>query len=186
QDVFHIAHVAGTDLVNAPLGMAEPESEQAMVDGFAALCEAAAGEGLRVSLEFMPFNSLPDLATAYRVIRKAGCNNGGIMLDCWHHHRGGGMPEQLLQIPGEHFFALQLDDAMPEPMADMLEETLNHRRLPGEGCIDLAATLGNLRRTGADVVCDVEVFDDALRALAPAERARRLFDSSKALLSQLS
>ena len=185
QEVFHIAQVVGTDLVNAPLGMASPASEQEIVDGFAALCEDAAHEGLRVSLEFMPFNAVPDLATASRVVSAAGCDNGGIMFDCWHHHRGGGTPQQLLEVPGERFFALQLDDALPQPMADMLEETLNHRCLPGQGCIDLAATLGNLRRTGADVVCDVEVFDDALRALAPAERARRLFDSSQALLSQL-
>ena len=29
QEVFDLAHIAGTDLVNAPLGMAMPESEQA-------------------------------------------------------------------------------------------------------------------------------------------------------------
>ena len=55
EDVFHLAHVAGTNLVNAPLGLASPDSEQQIVDCFAALCEQAKQEDLRVCLEFMPF-----------------------------------------------------------------------------------------------------------------------------------
>ena len=130
-EVFHIALAAGTDLVNAPLGLATPESEQQIVDCFGALCEQAAAQNLRVSLEFMPFTAVRDLATAARIIEQAGCDNGGIMFDCWHHHRAGGSPDDVLDIAPRRFFALQLDDARAEPMDDMVEETLNHRLLPG-------------------------------------------------------
>lgn len=185
SDVFHLAHVVGADLVNAPLGLASPDSEQEIVDGFAALCERASSEGLRVSLEFMPFNEVPDLATAARIVEKAGCSNGGIMLDCWHHHRSGGSAADILAIPGERFIAMQLDDALSQPMDDIMEETLNYRLLPGEGCIDLLQILRNLNAVGAELVYDVEVFSKALTPLAPVERARKMYESAMQLLAQV-
>jgi sugar phosphate isomerase/epimerase len=185
EEVFHLAHVAGTDIVNAPLGMANPDSEQQIIDCFATLCEKARREQLRVSLEFMPFNHIANLATAARIVRQAGCANGGIMFDCWHHHRGGGKPEDILTIPGETFFAMQLDDAIAQPMDDIIEETLNHRLLPGEGCINLVETLRALKSTGANVVYDVEVFKAPLRAEAPEKRAQLMFDAASAVIQQL-
>lgn len=185
EDVFHLAHVAGTDLVNAPLGLITPDNEQQIVDRFAELCERAQQEDLRVSLEFMPFNQVRDLPTAARIVQQAGCDNGGIMFDCWHHHRGGGSPEDILSVSGEHFFAMQLDDALLEPMEDIMEETLNHRLLPGEGCIDLVQTLRNLRSVGAEVIYDIEVFSDPMRSLSAAERARQMFDSATVIVGQI-
>lgn len=185
EEIFHIAHVTGTDLVNAPLGLATPESEQQIVDCFGRLCEQAAREQLRVSLEFMPFNQVSSLSIAARIVDQANCANGGIMFDCWHHHRSGGVPSDVLAMPGERFFALQLDDAMADPMEDVLEETLNHRLLPGEGCIDLLQTLRNLQRIGAELVYDVEVFKASLKRQAPSERARLLFESASSVVQQI-
>ena len=185
EDIFHIAHVMGTDLVNAPLGLATPDSEQQVVDSFGLLCDRAAAEQLRVSLEFMPFAYVSNLAMAARIVGQANCANGGIMFDCWHHHRAGGKPSDLLSVPGEKFFAMQLDDAMSEPMEDVLEETLNHRLLPGEGCIDLLQILRNLQSIGAEPAYDVEVFKASLRSQSPLHRARTLFDSSSAIIRQL-
>ncbi|MEM8497563.1 MAG: sugar phosphate isomerase/epimerase family protein [Pseudomonadota bacterium] len=182
DDVFELAHLVGTDLVNAPLGFATPESEQQIVDGFAALCEHAQQQGLRVSLEFMPFNQISNLETAARIVKQAACSNGGIMFDCWHHHRGGGVAEDILAVPGEHFFAFQLDDALAQPMADVLEETLNHRALPGEGCIDLHQILKNFDAVGAELVVDVEVFNEALRSLTTTQRAEKLYSASRAII----
>lgn len=185
RDVFHLAHVAGTDMVNAPLGLAIPESEQEIIDCFALLCEQAKREGLRVSLEFMPFNDVPDLATAARIVDKAGCTNGGIMFDCWHHHRGGGLPQDILKVAGDRIIAMQIDDALTEPMDDIMEETLNHRLLPGEGSIDLLGILRNLQTIGAEVIYDLEVFNASLRSLPAPERAARLHASARSVLAQL-
>ena len=70
-------------------------------------------------------------------------------------------------------------------MDDVLEETLNHRLLPGEGCIDLVRLLRNFRSIGAQMIYDVEVFKDSLRQESPQERARQLFQSSSAVLQKL-
>lgn len=185
QEIFHLAHVVGADMVNAPLGLADPDSEQQIVDCFGQLCDDAAAEGLRVCLEFMPFNQVSSLAVAVRIVQQANRQNGGIMLDCWHHQRSGGHVDDVLTVPGEKFFALQLDDALPEAMDDVLEETLNHRLLPGEGCIDLVQLLRNLNSTGAQLVYDVEVFKDSLRSEAPEERARQLYASASGVLERL-
>ena len=185
DEIFHIAHVAGTDLVNAPLGLATPESEQQIIDCFAVLCERAATEELRVSLEFMPFNQVSDLGTAARIVTQAGCSNGGIMIDCWHHHRSGGSAEDILHIPPELFFALQMDDAMSDPMEDILEETLNHRLLPGEGCVDVAQILRNLADIGAQVAYDVEVFKAPLRQRSSLERAQLMFQYANAVVQKI-
>jgi len=185
DEVFHLAHVAGTDLVNAPLGLASPDSEAEIVDCFAVLCEHAKQEGLRVCLEFMPFNSVSNLAIAARIVEQAGCDNGGIMFDCWHHHRGGGVPEDILTVPGKYFFAMQMDDALAHPMDDIMEETLNHRLLPGHGCIDLVQTLRNLKTVGAQVVYDIEVFSKPMMSLSAPERARRMFESASSVVAQI-
>ena len=185
EDVFQLAHLVGTDLVNAPLGLASPDSEQQIVDCFAVLCERARQEQLRVSLEFMPFNQVSDLATAARIVKQAGCDNGGIMFDCWHHHRGGGAPQDILAVPGAYFYAVQLDDALATPMGDMMEETMNHRLLPGEGCIDLVQILRNLEAIGAEVIYDIEVFNEPMRALSAADRARQIYDSTHAVMAQV-
>ncbi|MCX2978565.1 sugar phosphate isomerase/epimerase family protein [Candidatus Marimicrobium litorale] len=184
EEVFHLAHVAETDLVNAPLGLAIASSEQEIVDGFGILCEKAKRESLRVSLEFMPFNQVPDLETAFRIVEQAGYSNGGIMVDCWHLHRGGGMADDLLEIPGNRIFAMQIDDALSEPLPDIIEETMNQRLPPGDGCIDLARVVRNLRSIGAAVYVDVEVFNESLRALPAVQRARRLYDATAAVLGQ--
>lgn len=182
REIFDLAHAVGTDLVNAPPGLAMPDGEQEIIDGFGALCDRAAGEGLRVSLEFMPFSRVNNLELALRIVTAAGRANGGVMLDCWHHHRAGGDATDLHSAPGKAILAVQLDDALPEPMTDMMEETLNHRLLPGEGCIDLPAYLAALHDIGAEPVYDVEVFKDALRALPAAERARQLYEACRVVL----
>ncbi|MFK7978318.1 MAG: sugar phosphate isomerase/epimerase family protein [Halioglobus sp.] len=185
DEVFHIAQVVGTDIINAPLGFTQPESQQETIDSFGALCEQASSSGLRVTLEFMPFTDVPHLAEAYAVVNGANCDNGGIMFDCWHHHRSGGTAQELAAIAGNKIFAVQLDDALEHPMDDVVTETLNHRLLPGEGCIDLTATLQNLKASGARVAYDVEVFKESLRSLDNATRASTLFASANAVLAAL-
>lgn len=71
---------------------------------------------------------------------------------------------------------------MSNPMEDILEETLNHRLLPGEGCIDLVQTLGNLKDIGANLIYDVEVFKAPLRSRSPKERANLMFKYANAVV----
>jgi hypothetical protein len=65
QTVFHMARAFGVRHLNA--GLLEKLPLDVMTDAFAALCERA-GPDLTVTLEFMPYNGVPDLATAWRIV----------------------------------------------------------------------------------------------------------------------
>src|SRR5689334_17347078 len=50
------------------------------VEGFAALCEQAGAHGVAVTLEFLPWTGIPDLAAAWRIVEGAGHPAGAIQL----------------------------------------------------------------------------------------------------------
>ena len=72
------------------LGEGEPPPIEVTAEAFAALCDRSAAHGLLVSIEFVPWSRIPDLATAMRIAELASRPNGGVMLDTWHLFRSGG------------------------------------------------------------------------------------------------
>jgi sugar phosphate isomerase/epimerase len=135
-------------------------------EGFAALCERAAARGACVAIEFLPWTAIPDLATAWRVVRESHAENGGITIDLLHWQRQPGGPnlELLREIPGQYLRYVQLCDAGPGPSgtADYMTEALTARRLPGHGVVDIDALLGTLAETDADPYFALEVFNAEL------------------------
>ena len=76
--------------------------------------------------------------TSMAVAAGAGAPNGGIAIDTWHMGKLGIAPEELRRIPLEHLAWVELSDGQYEDMPDPVDETINHRRLPGEGEFDVA------------------------------------------------
>lgn len=143
-----------------------------LIEAFAAVCDRAAGSGVRVHLEFTPFSGIPDLSTAWEVVRTAGRPNGGLVFDTWHYFRGTRDDALLEEIPGERIFALQISDALAEPQGSLLSDTLRHRRLPGDGTFDLAGVLPIVARKQAPAPWGVEVLSEELWRLSPEEIGR--------------
>lgn len=144
-----------------------------LIEAFAAVCDRAARSGVRVHLEFTPFSGIPDLATAWEVVRAADRGNGGLVFDTWHYFRGTRDDRLLAAIPGERIFALQISDAAAEPQGSLLNDTLRHRRLPGEGTFDLAGVVTILARKHGLAPWGVEVLSEDLWRLSPEEIGRR-------------
>ncbi len=144
-----------------------------LAEAFSAVCDRAARSGARVHLEFAPFAGVPDLATAWDIVRTAAHPGGGIVFDTWHYLRGTRDDALLETIPGERIFAVQIDDAAPEPIGSLINDTLRHRRLPGEGCFDLTTVLGILGRKPGIGTPGIEVLSEELWALPPEEIGRR-------------
>jgi 4-hydroxyphenylpyruvate dioxygenase len=153
-----------------------------LIEAFAAVCDRAADSGVRVHLEFTSFSGIPDLATAWEVVRTADRPNGGLVFDTWHYFRGRRDDALLEEVPGERIFALQISDAMAEPQGSLLSDTLRHRRLPGEGVFDLAGVLPIIRRKEPLAPWGVEVLSEELWRLSPAEVGRRCADALRASL----
>lgn len=114
---------------------------------FAQLCEAAAGFGLDVGMEFCAYTAVPSLQAAQRLVRAAAQRNGKVLVDALHLARSGGTPQEVAALDPAHLAYAQLADARgPRPVADaaLMAEARGGRQLPGEGELPLAALLGAL------------------------------------------
>jgi sugar phosphate isomerase/epimerase len=132
------------------------------VEGFAMLCDKAAALGLRVHIEFLPWGSIPDLMTAWRIIDAVGKPNGGLTVDTWHFFRSGSKLDDLANIPGEKIFTVQINDAPAKATANLMEECMVARLTPGKGDFDLPGFIQALDRSGSQAPIEVEVFHASL------------------------
>lgn len=174
EDTFYrIADALGARSVNVVWALPQRLPETQFVDAFAALCDRAAAHGLLMHLEFLPWAQIDSAAAAFAVVRQAGRANGGILFDSWHHFRGGACNAAISEIPGRHYFAVQLNDAPAQAAADPIAETMQARLLPGAGAIDVVEVIRQLDRSGSRAPLGVEVFSTELWRLPPLEIGRR-------------
>jgi sugar phosphate isomerase/epimerase len=187
-ELFEIADAIGARSINAVDVLGGSWGVEDAAAAFAGLCDRAAEHGLLVHLEFLPWSRIPDLATAWDIVRRADRPNGGIAVDAWHWFRGQVRSdlETMRSLPGSKVLAVQLDDAPAARESNLMSATLHERLLPGEGAIDLVALLGVLRDIGSEAPIGVEVFSDALHGLGPIEAAQRAADATRAVLARLS
>ncbi len=151
------ARVGARSVVAVEMMGVAPALDEA-AESFAAICDLAAPHGLLVHIEFLPFGGIPDLATAWAIVEAAGRPNGGLTLDSWHFFRSGSTLDQLAQIPGERIHAVQINDAPAKPQADLFQETMTSRLLPGDGDFDLTGFIRTLDRIGSTAPIGVEIF----------------------------
>jgi sugar phosphate isomerase/epimerase len=181
------ARALDVDLVQAALLSPTLDMPRA-VDGFAALCEEVRAEGIRVSIEFVPWLAVPDLETAWAIVTQSGADNGGICIDMLHWQRQPGGPnfDLLAEIPGDRIFYVQVCDAgpvAPTSAEDYLAEAMNARAVPGEGTVDIPALLAALEAIGARPYLALEVFNERLRSTGPEAMAERLHAATSAVLA---
>jgi sugar phosphate isomerase/epimerase len=152
----------------------------------ARLCDVASERGLRVSLEFLPFACISNLADALVLLDAVDRDNLGLVIDAWHWQRQPGGPDlaTLRQVPPERIHVLQLNDATGAPLDDLLVETATARLLPGDGVVDLVGLIDVLAEMHANPVIMSEVFSSELAALGQAEFSRRQYDALRAFLDR--
>jgi len=156
-----------------------------LTEAFGALCEDAAEHtDATVVYEFMPFDvNVHTLDAALQVVAGAAQPNGGIAVDTWHCGKLGIAPEDLRQIPLEYLSWVELSDGQRENMEDLIDETVNHRRLPGEGQFDIPAYVEVCRSMGYEGPWGVEVLSEALRRLPIDEEFDRAYETTVAQFS---
>jgi sugar phosphate isomerase/epimerase len=183
DELLRLAEAVGARSLNAVDVFGGSWGIDDAVEAFAGLCDRAAEHGLLVHLEFLPWSRIPDLATAWEIVRRAGRANVGLAVDSWHWFRGGGDAAVLQAIPGDRIFGIQLSDGPRQPEANLIEATLHDRRIPGDGEFDLVALIEGLRSIRSPAPVGVEVFSDRLHALPALEAAKRVADATRGLLS---
>jgi len=149
-----------------------------LIDAFAALCGEAAEHGTRVGFELMPFAMLDTLQDALAMVEGAGASNGGITLDVWHIVKLKIPYEDIARIAPRYLVSVELNDGTFEAPWSLHEDTINHRRLCGQGEFDVRGFIAAVRRTGYDGPWGVEVLSQELRTMPLDELTERAFSTT--------
>src|SRR5581483_2822112 len=150
-----------------------------LVERYAELCaDAAEHHDAKVVYEFMPFDvNVHDLDAALAVVEGADAPNGGLAIDTWHMAKLGIEPDDLRRIPAKHLAWVELSDGRYENMDDLVDETVNHRRLPGEGEFPIGDYVAACRSVGFDGPWGVEVLSEELRNLPIEQIFERAYET---------
>jgi sugar phosphate isomerase/epimerase len=151
---------------------------------FAELCaEAAERHDARMVYEFMPPDvNVQDLDTALSIVQAADSPNAAVAIDTWHMAKLGISPGDLRRIPEGLFGWFELSDGHYRNLPDPVDETVNHRALPGEGEFPLREYVAAARDAGYGGPWGVEVLSEELRALPIEQIFDRAYESSAAQL----
>jgi sugar phosphate isomerase/epimerase len=169
-DAFESEHLVV--VATEPPESIAPTSE--LAERFGAMCDRAAGHGLRVALEFVPFGAVDTAAAALDIVDLAGRPNGGVLVDAWHVCRGATTVEMLRAIPADRIVVLQWSDAAIGVEGSLRDDTLDRRRFPADGEFDLAGLMSLFDSRGVDAPLSVEVLSKAVRAMPLADIAERV------------
>jgi sugar phosphate isomerase/epimerase len=171
--------------VSPELHAVTPQDVPRMGDELGRLSEAARASGTAVIMELMPFTNVATLETALAIVAGADQPNAGILLDIWHVARGGIPYADLATIPARYLLAVELDDADPEVVGDLFDDTRFRRRLPGDGIFDIPAFLQAIDDAGfAAPYYGVEIISDTFRRQPLEVMARTSFEATMAQVEQ--
>ena len=153
-----------------------------LTEAFGELCtDAADHTRAPVAYELMPFDvNVNTLDAALQLVEGAEQRNGGLAIDTWHMGKLGITPEDLKRIPREYLTWVELSDGQVQDMDDAVDETVNHRRLPGEGEFDIPGYVDACRQVGYDGPWGVEVLSAELRSLPIEEAFQRAYETTAA------
>jgi len=156
-----------------------------LIEAYAELCaDAATQTDARIVYEFMPFDvNVHDLDTALTLVNEADARNGGLAIDTWHMSKLGITPDDLRSVPSARLGWVELSDGFYENMEDPVDETVNHRRLPGEGEFPIPDYIAACREVGYEGPWGVEVLSEELRNLPIEQIFERAYETSMSQLN---
>lgn len=162
QDLFEAAEVLGAQTIKAAGKMFSSDVDlQVMASEFDQLADEAKRIGSRIALEALPFTSFSNYRDASHFVTEVGNPNGGLIVDIWHVYRAGNTPEELLGDLNPHYiFAVELNDAVEPapPFQKLWDDTINERRLPGEGDWDVPLFINVMRSLNYSGPWGVEIL----------------------------
>ncbi|OUS96507.1 sugar phosphate isomerase/epimerase [Rhodococcus sp. NCIMB 12038] len=169
-------HIKVGTAVAAPL-----ESTDSLVGPLRDLADHAAGHGVRVAIEPMPYTMLSSVPLAADVVRAVDRTNCGVMVDAWHVFRAGTTLDDLRKsLTPDIIFGVELDDAAADVVGTLLDDSINERLLCGEGTFDLVGLVQTLTDIGFRGPWGTEIISHTHRALSLHEaldKARRALDT---------
>jgi sugar phosphate isomerase/epimerase len=151
-----------------------------LIESFAVLCADAADHGTKIIFELMPFAMIDTLPDALTMISGSGAKNGGIGIDLWHMVKLGIPHEDVARIPKEYLLAIEINDGTFTAPWSLHEDTINHRRLCGEGEFDVKGFVARMLKAGYQGPWGIEVLSAELRKRPLEELVTRAFSTTMA------
>jgi sugar phosphate isomerase/epimerase len=191
KDLLEAAEALSARCIKIAPGIEEPSLDDValdmprMIESFAALSREAAKYGTSIALEIMPFSNIRTVSTALELVSTDPQPNGGLYLDIWHMARGGIDYSEVAKIPQQFIKAVELDDADRDVVGTLWDDTRFHRRLCGEGALDIPAFLKATREAGYRGPYAVEIISREHRRLSLEEEAKRSFETTAAQFRNL-
>ena len=177
--LFDWAAAMGARQVKVGTAIGAPKTDlNEIIDGFGALCARAEAVGTRLALEPQPWTEVSTAADGLRVVRGVASPAGGLLIDAWHANRGGWDLEAFANEPEASVVAVELDDADAAPVGTLFEDSINGRRLCGDGSFDLHAFIVAMKRAGFDGYWGVEILSHELRATPVDVALRRVYETT--------
>jgi sugar phosphate isomerase/epimerase len=147
------------------------------------LADQAAAHGTRVAIETMPFSAISTVPMGAEIIAAAGHPAAGLLVDAWHVFRADTSLDDLrAALRPEMIFGVELDDAAPEVVGTLFEDTVNNRLFCGDGSFDLAGLVATLRDLDFDGPWGVEILSTSYRALPVGDALKQAAESALTLL----
>lgn len=157
-----------------------------LISGLANLCDEALKRNIRVDLEFAPFLGLPNLESAYEIVKGANRVNSGLLIDLWHFIKGNSSLELLSQIPGQYLKNVQVTDGYKNPpTSNLIEDGLGFRAFAGEGDLPILAILKILKNKGSVEMVGPETFSNIADGMTPEEAGKKDGQTVRNVISKL-
>jgi len=151
-----------------------------LVESFAALCREAAEHGTKIGFELMPFAMIRTLTESLEMVRGAGQPNGGIAFDMWHIAKLGIPYDEIAGVPRELVISVELNDGTFQAPWSLHEDTINHRRLCGEGEFDVKGFVRCMQKVGYRGPWGIEVLSAEFRKQPLKEVVSQAFATTRA------
>jgi sugar phosphate isomerase/epimerase len=149
-----------------------------LIESFAALCADAEGYGTRIAFELMPFAMIDSLRDSVAMVEGAGARNGGIIFDLWHIVKLGIPYDEVARTPKQYILGVEINDGTFEAPWSLHEDTINHRRLCGEGEFDIKGFIEGVQSAGYGGPWGIEVLSEELRQKPLEELVTRSFNTT--------
>lgn len=146
------------------------------------LAAQADGVGARLGLEFFPWSNVKTLHDGLRLVEAAGHDAAGVVIDVWHVERAHTPVADLASVPLRRIVGVELNDADPQVVGTLYEDTVHRRRYCGEGSFDLPGIITALRAAGWNGPWGVEILSTEHRSLPVRAALARAADGARTLL----
>ena len=181
RQFIQMAQALGCDTIQAPASTREDCIPERIDDDLRWMASEAARYKMRIMYEPMARCSVDNtLPLAWERLQRLDQPNIGLVVDLFHICAPGGDASQLDGIPADRIYEVQLCDMAERPSQDkqaLIDMARHQRLLPGDGIIEIEQFVDKLKSVGYQGPVGIEVFNDALKRLPPAEAAQQAWQA---------